>query len=75
MQTLFANSHPVVEEDVERLKSIAAATLKKKKFSLDWEEEPEETHPKWLKQHWAMMQELQAGSLLKSNVSQCFIFI
>lgn len=65
MQILFANSHPVVEEDVERLKSIAAATSKHKKFNLDWEEEPQETHPKWLKQHWAMMQELQAGSLQK----------
>ena len=67
MQILFPNSHPVVEEDVERLKSIAATTSKHKRFNLDWEEEPEERHPKWLKKHWAMMQELKAGSLQKQK--------
>jgi len=63
MQILFANSHPVVKEDVDNLKG--KNTRNKTKYDLNWEEEPEQKHPKWLKKHWSMMQELQVDFFCK----------
>ena len=59
MQILFANSHPVVKEEVDELKRTASVSCKRKRYDLNWEEEPEQKHPKWLKKHWSMMQELE----------------
>lgn len=65
MQILFANSHPVVKEDVDNLKG--KNTRNKTKYDLNWEEEPEQKHPKWLKKHWPMMQELQVDFSVKTE--------
>ena len=58
-QLLFENSHPIVQEDLQRLQQIRSGNSVE--FDLDWTSEPEETKPRWLKQHWAMMQELKAS--------------
>lgn len=58
-QLLFPNSHPIVQDDLERLKKMGPRNAVE--YDLDWSSEPEETCPKWLKQHWAMMQELEAS--------------
>jgi hypothetical protein len=58
-QLLFQNSHPIVQEDLERLQQMKSRNSVE--FNLDWTSEPEETTPRWLKQHWAMMQELKAS--------------
>ena len=42
-------------------------------YDLDWMSEPKETRPRWLKQHWAMMQQLKA-SVAKTCLSYFFIF-
>ena len=56
---LLQCGHPVVVEDINRLmKSKHNENVNT--FNLDWEEEPKEDKPKWLKKHWAMMQELEA---------------
>lgn len=59
----------MVMEDIERLKRAGSGKTGKK-YNLDWTEEPKEKHPKWLKLHWEMMQELKA-SLAKNK---CFSF-
>ena len=56
---LFPNSHPIVQDDLERLKKMGPRNAVE--YDLDWSSEPEETCPKWLKQHWAMLQELEAS--------------
>ena len=58
-QLLFQNSHPIVQEDLERLRQMKSRNYVE--FNLDWTSEPEETTPRWLKKHWAMMQELKAS--------------
>lgn len=58
---LFPNSHPIVQEDVERLKG--AREVNEEQRDLNWTKEPEQKHPKWLKQHWAMMKDLKAFGL------------
>ena len=41
-QLLFQNSHPIVQEDLERLQANEVSQLLWK-FNLDWTSEPEET--------------------------------
>ena len=56
-------------EDIERLKRASSGKTGTK-YNLNWTEEPEEKHPKWLKLHWEMMQELKAS--LAKNICFCF---
>ena len=55
-ELLFPNNHPLVQEDINRLKE---GNRREEFYNLDWSSEPEETLPKWLKQHWNMMENLQ----------------
>ena len=64
---LFQNSHPIVQEDLERLQRMGSRDSVE--YDLNWTSEPEETHPRWLKQHWAMMQDLKASVPKKNIVS------
>ena len=66
-QLLFPNSHPIVQDDLERLKKMGPRNAVE--YDLDWSSEPEETCPKWLKQHWAMMQELEASVAKKKSLT------
>ena len=67
MQLLFPNSHPVVKENVEKLKESGSGTGTTT-FDLDWDEKPEEEHPKWLRKHWDRMEELEAFLLCFRNL-------
>ena len=57
---LFSNDHPIVLEDLARFQEAGNHATKTTNYNLDWDVEPEETHPKWLKKHWKMMQKLKA---------------
>ena len=57
---LFLNDHPIVLEDLARFQEAGNHATKTTNHNLDWDAEPEETHPKWLKKHWKMMQKLKA---------------
>ena len=63
---LFPKDHPIVLEDIERLKQTRLVSSQNIPiYDLDWESEPEQENPKWLKQQWKMMRELKAPSLKK----------
>ena len=46
---LFLNDHPIVLEDLARFQEAGNHATKTTTYNLDWDVEPEETHPKWLK--------------------------
>ena len=54
---LFSNDHPIVLEDLARFQEAGNHATKTTNYNLDWDAEPEETHPKWLKKHWKMKQQ------------------
>lgn len=56
---LFPNTHPIVEEDVDRLTKATVQKRRNEERQYDLQTEPTETKPKWLKEHWQKMEELK----------------